>query len=129
MGKPKSNLKKKKERGFVSYFPKLAKKLGATARSDVHQELEKILYFALGRLTDAGEIILSDYALKCDTVRPKLIQAALMSSLHGNLKATAMQAGAEAVFSKFSKDKSKDAAKAKAKAGGDESTETAAVEA
>ena len=101
----KAAKKKIKERGFVSYFPKLAKKVGVGARSEVHHELEKMLHFALKTILDAGDVILSDYDQKCETVRPKLIQAAVMTSLHSDLKASAMTAGAEAVVRKFNKEK------------------------
>jgi len=97
--------KRIKDRGFVSYFPKLAKKADAAARADVHSELEKMLSFVLKGVTDAGATIMGEYDTKSDTVRPKLMQAALMTLLHGDLKSSAMQAGAEAVASKFKKSK------------------------
>jgi len=71
------------------------------AKSDVHHELEKMLYFTLNSITDAGAIILSEYDTKSDTLRPKLIKAALMTVLYGDIKESAHQAGVEAVSTKF----------------------------
>ena len=105
---------KAKERGFLGYFPKICKANGAAARTDVHREMEKMLSFAIASLVQNSNIILSDYATKEDTVKPKIVQAALETMLHGALKSKAIGAGVAAELARVQKAK-KIAAKAKAK--------------
>lgn len=107
-----SKSKKVKDRGYASFFPKLAKKLGAAAKGDVHRELDKMFTFVLKSVTDAGQVILNEYATKEDTVKPKVLQAALAVLLHGELKTNAIQAGVAAEVARVEKVKSKASKKA-----------------
>lgn len=92
---------KPKDRGFQSYFPKMCKKQAAGARSEVHRELEKMLYFALDVVIKNGHTVL-EYT-KDDTVKPKIIQAALSTLLHGELKTNAIGAGVAAEVARVKK--------------------------
>lgn len=105
--------KKPKDRGFATYFPKMCKANKTAARSEVHKELEKMLYFALGSVVDGSSTILNEYATKEETVKPKIVQAALSTILCGDLKAAAIGAGVDAEVARIKKAKAAAAAKPK----------------
>lgn len=96
---------KSKDRGFTSYFPKLCKKHKIGARGEVHAELEKMFYFALESVVNCSNTILTEYAQKEDTVKPKIIQGALSTLMWGELKTGAMSAGAAAELARVQKAK------------------------
>jgi len=101
--------------GFSSFFPKLAKRMKSTAKREVHDELEKMLMFSLNRFLTAGSSIMNDYT-KVDTVKPNLMRAAISTSLRGELKVSALDAGRAAIEAKEATAEAK-AATAKLKLG------------
>ena len=87
----------------MSYFPKLSKKIGTGTKSEVNKELEKMMYFALSSVMDATKIVLDEYATKEDTIKARVIEAALSALLHGNLRDSAITAGSSAERTRMQK--------------------------
>lgn len=93
----KAKGKTPKARSNAIYVQKLLKKQGARGGSAVVCELDKMVTFLLGRTTSAMNVIATTYDKKSSVVKPKLAQAAFQSFLDGELRASACEAGAEAL--------------------------------
>lgn len=105
--------KKKKmlERSNLLYIKKLVKKSGASARGAVHNELNSMLTYVLTELTHNMNSITSCYSKKEETIKPKVVSAALSGLLYGELK-TGACSSAQRSLAKF---KTKAATKASKK--------------
>lgn len=119
MGKNSKNYAKLDERSNVLYFNKLLKKSKVSARSNVAREMNLMLGFLLSKLNADVSSIVTNYAKKEQTIRPKLVQSAFQTMLVGNLRTEACESGANTLLS-FMNSSSK---KAKAEDGGENNTE------
>jgi preprotein translocase subunit SecF len=102
--------KKVKERGFTNYFPKIAKKIGVSTKSEVNTELNELTLFALKRIIDTTKSIVSNYQKKEGTVKVKVVRAALNALLTGDIKKKCLDAAEEVEVARATK-----AAEAKSK--------------
>jgi rhamnogalacturonyl hydrolase YesR len=93
----KAKAKSPKARSNAIYVQKLLKKHGARGGSAVVSELDKMVTYLLTRTTSAMNVIATTYDKKSSVVKPKLAQAAFQSILDGELRASACEAGAEAL--------------------------------
>ena len=108
---------KVKERGFASYFPKICKAQNTAAKSDVHAELQKMTSFLLDAFVKNGSIVLNEYAVKDETVKPRVMQAVLETTLHGDLRTAAIEAGLAAELERVKKAKAEKKEEAAASVG------------
>jgi hypothetical protein len=116
----KAGIKKKTpERSNVSYMHKLVKKSGTSARGSVTNELNKMLTFLIENMNGNMATVLNRYAKKDDTVKAKLVQAAMKVMLTEDLRDDACEAGAAALVRFLEANKLKSAARGKSK-GADE---------
>ena len=88
-----------KDRRLDSSMNRLAKSVGTTTSGAVDAELNLMLKFTLEKILDSASIISSEYAKqKSETVKPSLLQAAFMASLHGDFKDAVTEAAANAAI-------------------------------
>jgi hypothetical protein len=88
-----------KERKLNSFLKKLARSVDTSTTSAVDNELNLMVKFTLDKILESANIISTEYAKqKTETVKPSLLQAAFFTSLHGELKESATDAGAEAAL-------------------------------
>ena len=88
-----------KERKLNSFLHRLAKSVGTSTSGAVDTELNLMVKFTLDKILDSAVTISEEYAKqKSETVKPNLLQAALVASLHGDLKDTATEAGFNAAI-------------------------------
>ena len=108
---------KSKERSNLIYMQKLIKKSNTTARGAVQEELNSMLMFLMNNLNSSMGSILEHYVKKGDTLKSKVVQAALQATLSGELRELACNAGTEALaeFIESNKQKNADAAEKKKK--------------
>ena len=124
----KSGAKKVKERSNVAYIQKLVKRSGAHARGAVTIELNRMLTFLIDRLTDDMGTITKTYAKMDDTIKPKLVNAALQSILTGKLRDAACDQATTSLVSFLDRNKVKSKRAAKTSAA-DAAVEVEAAEA
>jgi len=105
----KSGAKKMKERSNVAYMQKLVKRAGAHARGSVTVELNRMLSFLVDRLTEDMDTISKRYAKLEDTVKPRLVNAALQSILTGKLRDSACDEATTVLVSFLDRNKEKSA--------------------
>ena len=88
-----------KDRRLDSSMNRLAKSVGTTTSGAVDAELNLMLKFTLEKILDSASIISSEYAKqKSETVKPSLLQAAFMASLHGDFKEAVCDKAANAAI-------------------------------
>lgn len=110
----KSAKKPSNERSNLGYMNKIVKKCGTSSRGVVNVELNCMLTFLLGALTDSMSAIMTQYTKKDCTVKPKVAQAAFQLLLHDDLRASVCDAGATALVKHLTTQREKgDAQKAK----------------
>ena len=110
-GGAKKGAKKAVERSNVSYLQKLIKKSDTSVRGNVSTELNLMLTFLLSNLNTTMGSIVTHYAKKEGTIRPKVVQSAFQAMLSDELRVNACEAGAKALLEFAEANKSKSDAK------------------
>jgi predicted solute-binding protein len=107
----KKAAKKTIERSNVAFMQKLIKKSATSARGNVAAELDMMMKYVLNDMNSAMGSIVSYYAKKEGTVKPKVVQAAFQAILSDELRQTACAAGADALIAFVEGQKTKAVAK------------------
>jgi hypothetical protein len=85
------------KRKYDAYFAGMAKQKGFSTTGGANSELDKMLRYVLNEMCTNTDTILTKYAKKTQTIRPKLASAALCGMVSGDLFVQATDAASAAV--------------------------------